>query len=412
MKFFWLYIESYTFIFRGSQGYLFFNSISNHSFLVSAKSKIYILIERLLDPNQMYCIEISEHEANKYNIWAFIKQLRDTYTGDLFNKDFVRDKPLGLPPKPSIMKSIERLNIHPENSIGQNLLNYLHQLNIYITGRCSLECKNCAIYSKQLLTCLRDIEEIDILLLKEFIFSANPTDLFRINFLGGDIFKYSKWEEFCLLIKDLPTEVRLYNHYKNILLNSEKVLNIPKGSTFCVIVNEDFSINELKKAIEILAKNYLNLELIFHISSHKQYSRAVSFLKEIPNNNYIILPIFNGTNKAFFVQNVYLNDESILSCPNTKKNIFSRMSINSNDFGKLNIMSNGDVYANPNFQKLGNIGKSSIYEILYLELSKNTSWLKIRNQTPCNECIYQWLCPSPSNYEVVIGKPNLCHIKA
>lgn len=34
-----------------------------------------------------------------------------------------------------------------------------------------------------------------------------------------------------------------------------------------------------------------------------------------------------------------------------------------------------------------------------------------RVQNPCNACIYQWLCPSPSNYELAIGKPNLCHVK-
>jgi len=45
------------------------------------------------------------------------------------------------------------------------------------------------------------------------------------------------------------------------------------------------------------------------------------------------------------------------------------------------------------------------------EMLDNTAWRKIRNDYPCCDCIYQWLCPSPSNYELAIGKPNLCHVK-
>jgi pseudo-rSAM protein len=51
-----------------------------------------------------------------------------------------------------------------------------------------------------------------------------------------------------------------------------------------------------------------------------------------------------------------------------------------------------------------------IRNLIYRELMEGKSWLRIRNQAPCTECLYQWLCPSPSNYEIVTGKPNLCHI--
>ena len=81
------------------------------------------------------------------------------------------------------------------------------------------------------------------------------------------------------------------------------------------------------------------------------------------------------------------------------------------DFGKINIMPNGDAYANLNYPSLGNIYTDSIYEIVSKEIEDGNSWLRIRNQTPYNDCIYQWLCPPPSNYEVVIGRPNLCHVK-
>ena len=52
----------------------------------------------------------------------------------------------------------------------------------------------------------------------------------------------------------------------------------------------------------------------------------------------------------------------------------------------------------------------SIHEIVYNEIEKGKSWLRIRNQFPCDNCVYQWICPSPSNYEIAIGRSNLCHV--
>lgn len=410
MKKYWLYLESFTFIFKGRQGYLFFNSVSNQNFHVFPQEKVYNLIDQLLELEQMYCIEISDIEIDKYEIWPFIKRLRDTFTGDIFSKKMIKKKPIALCPKISIMKSVERLKVHPENSVGQNLLNYLHELNIFITGHCSLDCHSCNTYAKQVITCIKNASELNILVLKELLQNVQPTGLYKINILGGDIFSYTQWKELCLLINDLPFQAKLYNYFQNILLNFEKIKDIPKKSTFCVVIPYNFSKKELADSLELLERNNLNFELVFHITSNLQYSDAVSFCKKKGIEQYSILPIFTGSNKDFFQKNVFLDYESILSVSSSKKDIFSRMSLNTNDFGKLNIMNNGDIYANVNHPKLGNINNSSLYEILYSEILDGKTWLRIRDQEPCNQCVYQWLCPSPSNYEIAIGKPNLCHV--
>ena len=45
-------------------------------------------------------------------------------------------------------------------------------------------------------------------------------------------------------------------------------------------------------------------------------------------------------------------------------------------------------------------------------MDKGKSWWKLRtNIKPCNNCLYNLLCPPISNYEYVIGKYNLCNIK-
>jgi pseudo-rSAM protein len=73
-------------------------------------------------------------------------------------------------------------------------------------------------------------------------------------------------------------------------------------------------------------------------------------------------------------------------------------------------MPDNQVYANVNMESLGTI-HDTIYSLIYKELTEGKSWLRIRDQKPCADCIYQWLCPAPSNYEIVLGKYNLCNIK-
>lgn len=58
-----------------------------------------------------------------------------------------------------------------------------------------------------------------------------------------------------------------------------------------------------------------------------------------------------------------------------------------------------------NCSVLGNIQDSSLKELLYKEITEGNAWLRIRgNEKPCNQCVNRDLCPSISNYELVIGK--------
>ena len=96
--------------------------------------------------------------------------------------------------------------------------------------------------------------------------------------------------------------------------------------------------------------------------------------------------------------------------PIGKQQIFTRQVMNENFFGKLTIMPNGDVYANVNVKVLGNLKSNSLNELVYKEMSQKESWFLKRENQPCCDCVYKLLCPSPSNYELAIGKMNLCTI--
>jgi len=112
----------------------------------------------------------------------------------------------------------------------------------------------------------------------------------------------------------------------------------------------------------------------------------------------------------FFKKSVYLNREDIFSAPLSMREIFANKTLNIYNFGKLFVKSNGDVFVKGSSEIIGNVEKDTIKEIIYNEISNGESWLSIRNKQPCTMCLYQWLCPSPSDFELSIGRPNLCHV--
>ena len=116
----------------------------------------------------------------------------------------------------------------------------------------------------------------------------------------------------------------------------------------------------------------------------------------------------------FFQQYVYVNLDDLINIPVNKTTIFRRQVLNENFFGKLNILSNGDVYPNMNYKPIGNIFENSfsINEIVFNEMHNGKSWFKIRNEYPCMDCCNRYLCSSPSNYELVLNKPDLCNVSS
>lgn len=123
--------------------------------------------------------------------------------------------------------------------------------------------------------------------------------------------------------------------------------------------------------------------------------------------DWIYLSIFVGNNISFFEDHIFLSEQDICDMPITKREVFLHQTLNLYDFGRLVIMPDGTVYANLNESALGE-WTDPLYDIIHTELMEGNSWLYIRDKEPCLGCVYQWLCPSPSNYERVLQKKALC----
>ena len=78
-------------------------------------------------------------------------------------------------------------------------------------------------------------------------------------------------------------------------------------------------------------------------------------------------------------------------------------------FGNIELLPDGSVWDNLNFEKIGLL-HDDFADLMLAMYKEKGAWFYKREQYPCNKCLYQWLCPPPSNYELVMNKPNLCHI--
>lgn len=103
-------------------------------------------------------------------------------------------------------------------------------------------------------------------------------------------------------------------------------------------------------------------------------------------------------------------EEDILQSNYDKQDIFAHQVMNTNFWGRLSVLPDGKVYSNLNHPPLGTL-KDRVYDLIVDEMTSKRAWRWIRDEvSPCKDCLFRYLCPSPSNYELVIGKPNLCHV--
>jgi pseudo-rSAM protein len=224
----------------------------------------------------------------------------------------------------------------------------------------------------------------------------------------GNLENVPNYKELLLFLEQQSASTNIVCSYTKVAL-----LQVAFTNSFAYSISVQFPIDIQKweNTIQIFGNQSRTVEYIFEVTSDANCLQAKRLIDRFQLEKYQIKPAYTKANINFFEVNVFLNKEDILSASLSIKDFFIRQSINLYDFGKINIMPNGDVYANVNHPLLGNIYKHSIYEIVRNEFDKGVSWFRVRNQAPCNDCVYQWLCPSPSDYEIAIGRPNLCHVK-
>lgn len=230
--------------------------------------------------------------------------------------------------------------------------------------------------------------------------------LTTLNF-AGDFYHYPEKDRLWKFIEIVPAGCNLYITFSSWMHIRDAIRTIvenPKVRLTVIVDNREL----FKEAVTNLsADKDSDIGFSFPISSEQEYEEALQIVENHNIESFTIIPVFNGKNLDFFEKYVFTSQEEI-AIPNfCKREIFANQVINSNFFGELTITPDGKVYANINNPSLGTM-QDALYDLVFNEMDSGRSWRMIRNQGPCPDCLYQWLCPSPSNYEIVMKRPNLC----
>ena len=418
-KKYWFTIEPYVHISLKKDSLLLYNTLSGkaleYHFPEEGKSRIPALFEALQSNENLRVISLTGMDILIPEISSLINDTRKYYMSDLIDADYSKGKPVQMKPEVTIVKDVDKLKNEYNRSGGEDIMEYLTEISLYINSSCKLNCLICDEGYKQFPCCTSRKNTGGILdtgKIKDLFSLLSGTPIRNINILGGDIFTQTDFKDLTAFLNRLKVKKTFYNHYLNFQTGSDNIKWISPISSFMKIpVTFPLEPEHLKSTFDTVAKSRIRYEFIFIIQNEREYLEAEEVVKLLQIQSYSYQPFFSGENLEFFKENVFVGKEEILNAKPSMRDIYINTAVNRLDFGRLTVFNNGDIYANTNEAKLGVLGEVSIHEVMYREILQGKSWRRVRGKvTPCNDCNFQSLCPPLSNYNHAIGKNDLCHI--
>lgn len=413
---YWFYIDNYVHISQKKDLLLLYNPLTGKLLeYYKCNREIIKLVKHLHSEKNLLVILLSDRELKKPAIAQFVRDVQVYFMGGLMDVSCSEGKPVQLMPMVNILRDVEKIKKDAFRSVGEGMMRYLNEISLYVNDECHLDCDICGGGYKQFLCCTKrqtQNRELDILDVKKIFKQTVASSLLNINILGGNILRYSKLTELTTILKEYSFEKTFYLHYKHLISDSEKVRLLVFDNTILKIL-VDFPVREshLKQVLELISPSGVECEFHFVIQdawAFEQTSRITSLFKV---GHYKYKPYYNGRNRDFFENNIFICKENLVESRPTNRDIDTRQVINAIDFGHLTIMSNGDIYANVNAPPLGILDRDSMYDVVYKEMENGESWRRVRKKIkPCKSCGFEALCPPLSNYEYAIGQNNLCRI--
>ena len=376
---YWFTIEPYVFVDIKSKHVLLYNTLDGVT-IESTNEKIVELLQETLQEENCGVALLTHERYRQEEICCFVDELREKFMGDVINVSLSDGKPVQILPFYNYSKEQE---LYKKNNFSsyKNILEKLFEISLYIDAT------------------------TNITKLIHFLITLPKNLTFNI---VGNMEEVPNYSELFSYLDHCSSPKNLLCSYKNII-----PLQPIFAHNFSYQISVSFPINveRWNHAMKVLLSQALPVEFVFEVSSEEDVQLSEQLIEQHQIDKYRLKPNYTGNNIRFFENDVFLSKEDILSTPMTMKDFFDRQAMNFYDFGKITILPNGDVYGNLNHPSLGNIYVNNIHEILHKEVEEGNSWFRVRNHTPCTDCVYKWICPSPSNYEIAIGRSNLCHVK-
>lgn len=407
---YWFYLEPYSFIFQEDRQFVIYNTLNSAYITCPEHLSVYEIMAQLNDAANGYCVFLTENELTDSVLKEFIKQVRDSFSGDLVECCDKEKKPFIFKPALYLNSDIRRKQENDTTFFGERIMQNLNEVTLYLLDSCELGCEGCGQYYRQMVHCYREqkkeMNSVDYL---DILNDLHINGIDKVNISGGNLLQNPMFQDILPNLSGYSFKKVFYIESRHLLPQYMDLFAVPMSEMVVLIHSEDIG-EELLDKMNLFKQ--CNIQWRFIVSDEADMDKIEEL--NVPDScQTCIYPYYDGSNLDFFKEYVFYSLQDIIADPLDRQTIFRRQALNDNFFGKLTIFPSGEVHSNANFPSLGNIQELSLKELVYKELTEGYSWLKVRgNEKPCSQCINKYLCPSISNYELVIGRNNLCKVKS
>lgn len=393
-----------TFLWIDESKGLIYNSLNGYTYNFLLDSDIKIICKYLLDSQNMYIYQLSHKEIENKKVKIWIEEILDIKAGEIVRLEDDNIIPFSFPPIINLQSDIERISSESNRNVYENIISYLHEINIYLGGVCK---QPYPIFKQTNYPMSDEKNIIDPKQLYKIIETIKHVSL-SVNIIGGDLINYPYYNELFQLLNECVFTLTFFV-FDFDFINLQKILSKEESLFFKIIYTEDIYYEQVNQFL-LSIKPSLNVTWIFTVSSDKDIEKIEYCINKYPHKNNIY-PIYTNNNDQFFQEKVYI-DKNFLRRPKiSKKQVYRNLSINTNFWGKITILASGHIYSNLNYPSIGTLN-DSLYDIILRELKMKNTWRLTRDQhKPCNSCLFKYICPPISNYELILNHFNLCPLK-
>jgi len=340
--------------------------------------------------DNLYSISYDDSEIDA-SLLKFIGDLLSQGFGFL-NDDV--DNIISLPPVLNLQNNWEGV-IKDNAQSTSRILNYLSVLTIFLGGYNS----NSDNLYLQTEYPIPGAECLDIQMLAVFLKRITLTYVKDIRFVISDLVNYPNISNILPLIESLSHKASLYIKYEE--LSNPLVRTIIKNSNIHIVVLYHGTYpGDMFADCEKIKHRFL-------IDNENDYSIFTAYIKEAGISNYDFVPVYNGYNQDFIINNLFLTEEELLQSRLTKRHIFMHQAVNVLSFGHLFVLPSGKVYSDLTKKAIGSID-DTFHSLILAEQNANYSWRHTRRVNGCESCLFVDICPSPTKLEEIMGTRCIC----
>lgn len=389
-----LTLHSDAFLWCNEKEGLLYDSKKCRSFKFAMSPSIARVCRELLDYDRLYSISYDE-DSSDTSLKEFVRRIVTMGAGTIHDES---SRVISLPPLLNLQHSI-MMQERREFEFQDHSLPNLTGLTIYTGGLCQ---ENNYFLQTQYPVSSSEIMPVQDII--GIINKLNSQYLSDISVVFSEISSFPSLQELFSFFDAIGKKVKIFFRAEE----ASRQINDTLATYEAVQPHILFSSETLSNGIQVAGGITDKETLVFLVTSEQDYMIAEGLSQGLPNVKYV--PVYNGYNGKFFMDNVFLREEDILASHLSRRQVFMHQVLNTEFFGHLSVMPDGKVYSDLTSPVLGTVS-DSVYDLILKEMDVNHSWRRIRDRGQCAGCLYRYLCPSPSIYEKLMDIKCICSDK-